>query len=1532
MPASHRDKIRFKEDDSCKNVNWYAESMKRKWIRWTIWVLLTPLMLFVLLMMLLYVPPVQNFLRKQAIAIVSEATGMEIDVERIDLRFPLNLLVRDVLVVQPMDSAGIGQQPDTLLRLESLNMHIQAWPLLKGHVEIDGIRLRGVDVNSANLLDGMSVQGSLGEFALESHYVDLPSEAADINLVTLNDTRLNVTLTDTTQAAPDTTVSQPVNWKFRLHRLKVDDVSVGLDMPLDSMRLTATLSHVALDDATIDLKEQLYAWRQFALQGTTFTYDMGNGEPAEGFDASHIAVRDLRLGIDSVLMHGRELHASIREGSLNERSGLSLTTLKGELTADSVQICIPSLRLSTPHSEINLTAQTYWQLVDMPTTGQLTAGLHAYIGKQDVMLFAGGLPRTFKEAYPFRPLTIRAGTVGNLRQMQLSAFNIDLPGAFALKGSGEAWNMADSLARNGRLDFDMRTGDLNFLAGLTGLTPDGSLVVPDSMHLTAGVRLDGPKCKAALRLRERQGTLDLNADYNASNDAYQATLAVDSLQLHHFLPKDSLYLLSTTFTAEGKGFDFTSLTTQAKAHLQLDGLQYGSWDINNIGLDASLKNGKADVRLNSDNSLLTLQALAEMRLNRPHLDGSINLNVEQVNLQQLNITPQMPAHPFAFQLDAAVRQDSIGLQLNAGDLNLRFRSGDNLEQLMARSEKFVQTVATQLNERKLDHAALRRLLPSAGLYLQAGQNNPLSEALALQNIRYDSLRVGFAITPRIGINGRSAISGLRMDSLRLDTIFFAVHQDTTRMRLQGGVINGPANPQIVFKSTLTGEIRNEDAELTLNYTDKQGRTGILFGINARPLIEGHGRGNGLLLQFIPDKPVIAYRQFGFADKHDKVYLHKNMHVYANVDMRGDDGIRFRMQSDPRDTVSLQNIEVELNRFKLSELTSVMPYLPRITGLLSAKAHYIQADSTLQVSANTRVDSLTYEGQAVGNIGVDGAWLPEKGNSHHLDVNCLVNNESVLAATGLLAQDGESSTMDIDTRIIQLPLALVNAFIPDQSIHLRGYANGGLNISGSMDVPRMQGQLMLDSAAVSLRQFGARFWFDNKPLRFENNKIVFDKYAIYTTSDNPFTIDGNIDLGDLNRMTTDLTLNARNYTLLDARRTRESMVYGKVCVDLVASIRGALDALMMRGNMNLLGTTDVTYVLTDSPLTVENRLEGLVKFTSFADTTTTEEEVPTLSLEGLDMLMTVHIDDAVRLRADLSPDRSKFVELEGGGDLSLQYTPQGDMSLNGRYTLTGGIMKYSLPIIPLKEFHFTSGSYVDWRGDLMNPNLDLKATERMRASVSDGDNGSTRNVNFDVSIAIRDRLSAPELIFDISAPDDATVENELQAMGAEERSKRAIAMLATGIYLDSSMKGGGFDMGSALNSVLQNQINALAGSALESVNASISVGVEDRTAAETGDKQTDYSFRYSQRFFNDRIQIVIGGKVSTGANATNSVESFIDNISVEYRLDSSSTRYIRVFHDKNYDSVLDGEVTETGVGLVLRRKMDRLSELFIFKKK
>lgn len=62
------------------------------------------------------------------------------------------------------------------------------------------------------------------------------------------------------------------------------------------------------------------------------------------------------------------------------------------------------------------------------------------------------------------------------------------------------------------------------------------------------------------------------------------------------------------------------------------------------------------------------------------------------------------------------------------------------------------------------------------------------------------------------------------------------------------------------------------------------------------------------------------------------------------------------------------------------------------------------------------------------------------------------------------------------------------------------------------------------------------------------------------------------------------------------------------------------------------------------------------------------------------------------------------------------------------------------------------------------------------------------------------------------------------------------------------------------------------------------------------------------------------------------DSFINNVSLEWKISNSSNRYLRLFYDKNYESLLEGEIIETGVGYIYKRKLDNLNELFIFKKK
>ena len=1479
-------------------------------------------------MVLLYIPPVQNLLRREVTAYASEATGMQIQVERIDLRFPLNLLVRGVEVIQ---------QPDTLLSLESLNVRVQAWPLIKGKVEVDEVTLNQVAVNSAGLIEGMKIKGVLGRFFLQSHGVDLSNEIAIINQVDLSDTHVQLVMNDTTTAPKDTTASAPVNWKVDLHQLNLGNVSFSMQLPADSMRMAAYIGEASVNDAQADLKNQFYSLKQFLLSGGSANYDTGAAKPVEGFDASHIAVRDIRIGLDSLLYKGRNMNAVLREFSMNERSGLSITSLAGRVYSNDSIICVPGLKLQTPHSEIDLSAHTYWELVNIPTTGRLSANLNAYIGKEDVMLFTGGLPDSFKEAYPFRPLVIRAGTDGNLKEMQISRFTVDLPGAFSLEGGGLLENLADSITRSGTVGLKMTTQNLNFLTALSGEAPNGTIVIPDSMDMAAKVDINGPAYKANLKLREREGTIDMDAALNTLTEVYKADLKINNLQLHNFLPKDSIYELSLSADAEGRGLDVTSYRSFAKLNLSLDQLHYAQYHLSNVDLTGALKGALVTARLTSDNALLKMTTEAEYNLAHSYPDGKVTMDVTQLDLHELGLMPQPMKHPLAFNFSAEARQNRVFTHLVSGDMKLNLSARSGVEPLIRQSTHFVDVLMRQIDEKALDHAELREALPTAILSFSAGKENPLAYFLATQNISYQDASMKFGTAPDWGINGKAAIHTLKVDTLQLDTIFFTVKQDTTSMKLRAGVINGPKNPQFSFSTAITGEIRDRDAELLVDYKNEKGETGVLLGVNARPLFEGHGKGNGIAFTLIPENPIIAFQKFHFNEKHNWIYLHKNIRVYANVDMWDDEGMGFRIHSVPGDTVSLQNIDVEIRRIRLAELSSVLPYFPEITGLFSAEAHYVQTEKDLQLSAELSIDELTYERQRIGDVTLGATWLPGEQGKQYLNAYLNHDQVEVLLADGKLIPTGTGKdSLEVNTELDHFPLRVANVFVPDQMVTLSGDLDGNLKITGSTEQPLINGELSLDSVAVLSRQYGARFMFDNRPVQINNNRLLFDKFAIYTTSKNPFTIDGYVDFRDMSRPMANLNMLAQNYTLLDAKRTRESLVYGKVFADFRATVKGPLDGLNMRGNISLLGNTDVSYILTDSPLTVQDRLGSLVTFTSFSDTTTVvRQEVPTVSLGGLDMVMMVHIDPSVRLKVDLDASNDNRIELEGGGDLSMKYTPQGDLTLTGRYTLSGGLMKYALPVIAAKEFAIDNGSYVEWTGNPMDPMLNFKATDRIRASVSEGENGGTRTVNFDVSIVIKNRLDNLSFAFDVSAPEDATIQNELTAMGAEERGKQALYIMVMKTYLGTGPIGGGgggvgkLNMGSALNSVLSSQINSLMGNLK---NASVSVGIEDHDLSDTGGKRTDYSFRYSQRLFNNRFQIVIGGKVSTGENATNNAESFIDNISLEYRLDRTGTRYVRLFYDKNYESVLEGEITETGVGLVLRKKLDKLSELFIFKKK
>jgi hypothetical protein len=597
-------------------------------------------------------------------------------------------------------------------------------------------------------------------------------------------------------------------------------------------------------------------------------------------------------------------------------------------------------------------------------------------------------------------------------------------------------------------------------------------------------------------------------------------------------------------------------------------------------------------------------------------------------------------------------------------------------------------------------------------------------------------------------------------------------------------------------------------------------------------------------------------------------------------------------------------------------------------MMSAGLRYAPSDESFMLASDVHVDSFYYEGGKVGELMLNTIYLPLDENLHQVDAHFYHNRREVSSATAVY--DARRERIDGSLAVDTFSIGMLTPFVPDQMASLGGTLNGALEIRGTSSDPIVNGYMQMDTASVYATMTASRFRLDSQRLKIKDNRVLFRNFAIYAAGSNPLTLDGDICLAGPERIMANLSLQGNNLHALNVKRNPESLVYGRLLIDVEATLKGPVDALNVRGNMRLLGGTNLTYVMKESPLTVQNRLKDLVSFTSFADTALFRRR-PTgrfapVPIGGMDMLMLIRIDPVVQLRADLTPDQSSFVALEGGGDLSFQYTRQGEMLLNGRYTLSDGRLKYALPVIPLKEFRIKNESYIQWDGNPADPLLNLAATQRMRTSVAlPGE--SPRMVNFDVGIDVRQRLENMSLLFTIAAPEDLSVQGELDKMGPGERSTQAVGMMVTGMYLANGSDGkGNINMGNALGNFLQNEISNIAGSTLKTVDLSFGINTYDHDTGQDGSRQrTDYSFRFAKRFYNDRLRVVIGGKVSSGN--VQQQEFFIDNASLEWRLNNAGTGLLKVFHDKNYQSLLDGEVTETGFGLVLRRRMRHWYELF-----
>lgn len=177
-----------------------------------LWVVCTPIVLFLILALLVYLPPVQNFIVQRVCTHFSETTGVQFSVDNVRLAFPLDLNVNGVKAVQ---------KGDTLLNARTVRLNLEMLPLFHGQANVSGIELDVSRIDTKNYISNTRIKGVVGHLTAETKGVNWQKQDVHVQLAQLRNSDITVALAD---SALDDTTTTKSHWRIRVDEVSLENV------------------------------------------------------------------------------------------------------------------------------------------------------------------------------------------------------------------------------------------------------------------------------------------------------------------------------------------------------------------------------------------------------------------------------------------------------------------------------------------------------------------------------------------------------------------------------------------------------------------------------------------------------------------------------------------------------------------------------------------------------------------------------------------------------------------------------------------------------------------------------------------------------------------------------------------------------------------------------------------------------------------------------------------------------------------------------------------------------------------------------------------------------------------------------------------------------------------------------------------------------------------------------------------------------------------------------------------------------------
>ncbi len=1644
----------------------------RKAAKILLWTIGSIIVLFLLIVVLVQVPAVQNTIKDKAVTYLQNKIHTKVALDRIEIGLPKNVIIEGLYLED--------QKKDTLVYGEKFKVDISLFKLLSNELEINSVDLTGITAHiSRNANNEFNFDYIARAFASKDKKEDTSApmkiSVKDINLdrirvkyndaVSKNDLDLKLGHFDTRiktfdlqkqqydipkitlrglkgtfkQGIAEEVIAQAVDQAqdiankpgldLKLGTISLEDIDVGYISDAQKIALATKLSKLDLDIEKLDLAGQSININSIAMEKTGIAVRMMKGQPskdaipdsvsvkakagwkvkvgktafsdiafrldnenavktAKGIDYGHLDATGLNFDANDLAYAGTSFSGNIKKLTVKEKSGLDLQEFKSDIAYNEKGASLTGLSLKTPQTTIGDKIIIKYASLDQvkKNIGSLIVDADlkgSQVGFKDVLLFAPDLQKQdlFRKN-PNAIVKVNSKVSGKVSDLLIPNLEISGIGSTKLAASGRVTGLPD--AKKLYLDLKIRQFQTTY-KDIAGFIPKGT--IPANIHLPSTLSANGTfkgtfnNFNTDMALRSSSGNANVKAIFDSrvkNREKYDAHVVLDNFDVGNLIQNDSLGKISLKADVKGNGLNPKTAVATIKGNISK--AEFNGYTYKNLNLKGKANGGTVALEADMKDPNLTFSLAGEGKFKDKYPAVKLQMNVDIADLEKLHLhagplklrgivdadfpvadidnlngtlraykvniangTEQFPLDSISVVAVSTAEQDSIIVKSQF--VSAKVKGNYKLSQIGAAIQKSVSKyyntgsspARKPEDEQDMTFDVMVKNDPILMKILPDLKGLEPIKITGRYNSVNDSIVINGAI-PKI-IYGTNTISNAQ---LKVDTkdgaLTYGLVIDEIQnasLRLPYTNINGTVKDNVATYNLQLKDVKDKDQYLvsgTLQSTD-----------------------GSTLLKLDPKTLMLNYENWTIPADNEISFGPKGLYI-NNLKLENSGSV---LSAQSQSKTANAPIDVTFSNFKIETLTNIIKKDDlQISGVINGKANLKNLNTTPVFTSDLNLENLMFRKEAIGNLSVKVD--NETANTLRADITLSGNDNDVKISGNYRTDNG---ALDLLLDLNKMTMASVQAFSMGNLSESTGFLSGQFKVAGTIDQPKVNGELLFNDVAFRLKQLNSKFQGINEKITFNENGLQFDNFTIKDRDNNELVVDGNILTKTFREFGFDLAVNADKFRAVDSKEKDSDLYYGELILDADLKVKGDVGSPVVKGNIKIDKDTKFTVVLPQSDPSVEDR-EGIVEFIDRDNPPMIDRQIAIkdslnkTQLRGIDASVNIEIDKDAELSMVIDKGNGDYLKLRGEARLTGGIDPSGKTTLTGRYEFTEGSYEMTFNLIK-RKFDIREGSYILWTGEPTSADINIVAAYRTEAApidlleaqlgnlTAEQRNTYKQKIPFDTELKMNGQLLKPEITFDITRPEgnnnvsaditDAT-DAKLAQLRQEpsELNKQVFALLLLNRFIGENpfaSEAGGTDAESmarqSASKILSQQLNNIAGNLINGIELNFDLESTDDYTSGQKENRTDLNVGISKKLLNDRLKVTVGSSFGLEGpqQAGEETNNIAGDVSVDYQLTKDGRYMVRAYRKNDYQIALQGQIVETGVAFIITMDYKKFSELF-----